>query len=33
MGWHELDSSVLGGQGPVDGSCEYDNELSGSIKC
>jgi hypothetical protein len=31
MGWHELDS-YSSGQGPMAGSCEYGNELSGSIK-
>jgi hypothetical protein len=32
MGWYGLDSS--GSRwGPVEGSCEYGNELSGSIKC
>jgi hypothetical protein len=32
MGWYGLDrtGSVLG---PVEGSCEHDNERSGSIKC
>jgi hypothetical protein len=32
MGWYGLDRSVSG-QGPVEGSCEHGNELSGSIKC
>jgi hypothetical protein len=32
MGWYGLDQSGPG-QGPVGGSCEHGNELSGSIKC
>jgi hypothetical protein len=31
MVWYGLDSSVLG-QGPVEGSCEDGNEISGSLK-
>jgi hypothetical protein len=31
IGWDGLDRSSSG-QGPVEGSCEYDNEPSGSIK-
>jgi hypothetical protein len=32
MGWYGLDCSGSG-YGPVEGSCEYCNEPSGSIKC
>jgi hypothetical protein len=32
IGWYELDLSGTS-QGPVEGSCEYDNELSSSTKC
>jgi hypothetical protein len=32
VGWYGLYSSGSG-EGPVEGSCEHDNEYSGSIKC
>jgi hypothetical protein len=32
MGWYGLDRSGSG-EGPVEGSCEYGDELSGSLKC
>jgi hypothetical protein len=33
IGWDGIDWIDLAGWGPVEGSCEHDNEPSGFIKC
>jgi hypothetical protein len=33
IGWGGMDWIDLAQEGPVEGSCEHGNELSGSIKC